>query len=50
MNGENPRVRVYVVYQWDCDCSNVNEEDHDPAGEIVTCSDCGRQSIAGDVG
>ena len=34
-------VIAYTLFQWDCACGEVNEVDHDPTGEEVTCDVCG---------
>ncbi|MCY1718472.1 hypothetical protein OVA26_16170 [Microbacterium sp. SL62] len=32
---------AYTRYEWDCPvCSEVNEVDHDPQSETVSCGDC----------
>lgn len=32
---------AYAKYEWDCpECSEVNEEESDPAGDTLECGDC----------
>lgn len=39
-----PEVRAYAKYEWDCECGEVGEEDHDPQGETVECVSCDAKS------
>lgn len=40
-----PEVVAYAKYEWDCECGEVNEEDHDPQTETVDCGACDKQSF-----
>lgn len=40
-------IYLYAVYQWDCECGEVNEVGHDAASEILECASCqGRYKVA----
>ena len=39
-----PEVVAYAKYEWDCECGEVNTEDHDPQGESVECDSCDAKS------
>lgn len=41
MSQETQEVRAYARYEWDCECGEINTEDHDPSGETVECAACG---------
>lgn len=39
-----PLVTAYARFEWDCECGEVNDVDHDPSGETVACERCGVSS------